>query len=106
MVCVSVRDNGPGIEAERVAYIGQELERLAQREEHLFLPEDEETGDLFGLRNVMTRIKLYYGKEAGLSIQSVKGEGATATISLPLDQCKESFRPPINHTLMKGERSA
>ncbi|OBR63434.1 two-component sensor histidine kinase [Paenibacillus oryzae] len=106
MVCVSVRDNGPGIQAERVAYIGQELERLAQREEHLFLPEDEETGDLFGLRNVMTRIKLYYGKEAGLSIQSVKGEGATATISLPLDQCKESFRPPINHTLMKGEKSA
>jgi two-component system sensor histidine kinase YesM len=34
-------------------------------------------------------MKLYYGREADLTVHSVAGEGTTVTISIPLDRCKE-----------------
>ncbi|OME80806.1 two-component sensor histidine kinase [Paenibacillus sp. FSL A5-0031] len=105
-VQVTVSDNGSGMSSQRLAYIQEEMKRLGRREANLFSLEDEETGDLFGLRNVMTRIKLYYGKEAELIVESAQGHGTSVTISLPLDQCKESFRAVTHHTLEKGERSA
>ncbi|WP_214629254.1 sensor histidine kinase [Paenibacillus agaridevorans] len=106
-LCVSVRDNGQGIEPERVLYIREELERMGRRANKLFAPEDEGTADLFGLRNVMTRLLLYYGHEAKLDIESVKGSGTVVTLSLPLAQCKETFRmPPHPMMAVKGEKSA
>ncbi|MNN92966.1 hypothetical protein D3C81_2113290 [compost metagenome] len=48
---------------------------------------EEEVRDLFGLRNITARMKLYYGKEAELVIDSVEGQGTHVTVSLPLDRC-------------------
>jgi two-component system sensor histidine kinase YesM len=37
-----------------------------------------------GVRNVNDRIKLYYGKEYGLEMESIQGEGTTVTLTIPL----------------------
>jgi two-component system sensor histidine kinase YesM len=37
----------------------------------------------YGMRNVNQRIKLLYGEEYGLHIESVIGEGTLVTIRLP-----------------------
>lgn len=102
---IEVQDNGTGMPQERVSYIRSELERLGNRDYDLFSLEEEHK-DLFGLRNVLSRIKLYYGKEAGLALDSVQGEGTTVTVTLPLARCKESFRAPVRQTQVRGERSA
>ena len=44
----------------------------------------------FGLANVNKRIKLYYGSQYGLSIESQYQEGTRVTITVPL---QENFRP-------------
>lgn len=36
-----------------------------------------------GINNVDERLKLYYGKEYGVHIQSLLGEGTTVTIVIP-----------------------
>ncbi|MCR2807522.1 sensor histidine kinase [Paenibacillus soyae] len=102
---IGVRDNGPGMSEERASYVRQELERLSRRDDDLFSPE-EEYKDLFGLRNVLSRLKLYYGKGAALTIDTVPGEGTSVVITLPLAGCKESLGSPVHHTWDKGERSA
>jgi two-component system sensor histidine kinase YesM len=38
----------------------------------------------YGLRNIAERLRLAYGEEGGLSIESVEGEGTVARIHLPL----------------------
>lgn len=60
-----VKDNGIGMQPERLARIQQELDG------HTTL--DEDTG--FGLYNVNKRIQLYYGQPGGLKIDS--GESGT-----------------------------
>lgn len=88
-VKISVQDNGPGIEEERLSYIQHELEMLGSRRMPASTQDEEHVKDLFGLRNVLGRMKLYYGNEAHLTLHSVSGEGTTITISIPLDRCRE-----------------
>ena len=42
-------------------------------------------GDSFGLYNVAERIRLYYGNEYGLDIESRENVGTTVTIILPAE---------------------
>ncbi|MGG4104769.1 sensor histidine kinase [Paenibacillus lautus] len=88
-VVISVQDNGPGIGEERLRYIQHELEMMGSRSVPASSQDEEHVKDLFGLRNVLSRMKLYYGREAQLTLYSVSGEGTTVTISIPLDRCKE-----------------
>lgn len=104
-VHIEVRDNGSGMSEERLSYVQEELKRLSSRDYNLFSPE-EEYKDLFGLRNVITRIKLYYGEGAGLTINSIISEGTAVVVTLPLARCKENFSTSSHHTMGKGERSA
>ncbi|ETT33480.1 integral membrane sensor signal transduction histidine kinase [Paenibacillus sp. FSL R5-808] len=88
-VVISVQDNGPGIGEERLRYIQHELTMMGSRSVPASSQDEENVKDLFGLRNVFSRMKLYYGREANLTVHSVSGEGTTVTISIPLDRCKE-----------------
>lgn len=88
-VVISVQDNGPGIGEERLRYIQHELAMMGSRSVPASSQDEENVKDLFGLRNVFSRMKLYYGREANLTVHSVPGEGTTVTISIPLDRCKE-----------------
>lgn len=73
-----VTDNGMGMTGERKAEVQMEL--------------DSETTELyskesgFGLNNVQKRIKLYYGKEYGLSISSEYTVGTRVMLSLPMER--------------------
>ncbi|WP_068782997.1 sensor histidine kinase [Paenibacillus phocaensis] len=66
-----VNDNGKGIEPDRLAEIRRELER------------EEETGQMFGLRSVHTRLRLLYGPAYGIEIDSAPGVGTTITVCYP-----------------------
>ncbi|MGG3529943.1 cache domain-containing sensor histidine kinase [Paenibacillus rhizolycopersici] len=80
---IRVEDNGPGMEEERLHYIQQELDHMDPRKVSAYLQEEEQAKDLFGLRNVLSRMKLYYGPEARLTVQSVWGEGTAVLLSIP-----------------------
>jgi len=69
-----VADDGCGFSPERLAQVRGALAE-----------ESAETGreSGFGLRNVHRRIKLYYGKSWGVSIESEPGAGSRVTLSLP-----------------------
>lgn len=68
---IVVADNGSGIEADELERIQKELENTRLKGEHI------------GVCNVQHRIRLKYGKEYGISIHSIIGEGTRVEIRLP-----------------------
>lgn len=68
----SVRDNGLGMTRDQV-------EALFTGQAH----SSSKRGSGIGVKNVNERIKLYFGEEYGLSIDSEPDEGTTVTIHLP-----------------------
>lgn len=70
---IEVIDNGCGIEPERVRHIVQGL------------PDEREPNEPppIGVRNVIRRVDLMYGKPYGVTIQSEPGSGTTVTLVLP-----------------------
>ncbi|NEW05796.1 sensor histidine kinase [Paenibacillus sp. SYP-B3998] len=88
---LSVQDNGAGIEKERLVYIQKKLEQIAERDRFQLTRRDSAWTDLYGLLNVLSRIHMLYGSEAGMWINSREGEGTTVTVCLPLDRCSEDF---------------
>ncbi len=65
---ISVEDNGVGME-------NLELEKI--------LNEDQENYSKIGLKNTLERIKLFYGNEYGLKIETQKNVGTKVDIILP-----------------------
>ncbi|WP_379131282.1 sensor histidine kinase [Paenibacillus sp. sgz500958] len=70
----TIRDNGVGITSERLESVRNTLEAL-----------EEQEGDRIGLRNVHDRLKLSYGEEYGLVIESPEGEGTVITFRIPME---------------------
>jgi two-component system sensor histidine kinase YesM len=73
-VLLEVEDNGIGFTPEKLAQLRAELE--------------DDSGDIklesgFGIGNVNKRIRLYYGKPYGLSIQSEYSTGTVVTLVIP-----------------------
>lgn len=69
---LAVRDNGVGMEQEELEHLRREIERPCK-----------ETEKGFGLANVNERIRMYYGSEYGLEIQSQKGKGTLVEVTIP-----------------------
>ena len=72
-ICLSVQDDGVGMSEE-------ELEALRTQ---ISLPCSDETSAGFGMANVNERIRLNYGKEFGLSVDSSVGKGTKVTVIIP-----------------------
>jgi two-component system, sensor histidine kinase YesM len=73
-VLLEVEDNGIGFTPEKLSQLRAEL--------------DDDSGDIklesgFGIGNVKKRIRLYYGKPYGLSIQSEYNTGTRVTLVIP-----------------------
>jgi two-component system sensor histidine kinase YesM len=73
-VLLQVEDNGIGFTAEKLAQLQAEL--------------DDDSDELksergYGIGNVNKRVKLYYGRQYGISIQSEYQAGTCATIVIP-----------------------
>ena len=77
-VLIEVQDDGVGCTPYRLAQIQERLDD----ESYEILREDEG----FGLANVNKRIKLYYGSQYGLSIESQYQEGTRVTVTIPLQE--------------------
>jgi len=73
-ILIEVEDNGIGFTPEKLAQLRAELE--------------DDSGDIkmengFGIGNVNTRIRLYYGKQYGLTINSEYNTGTRVTLVIP-----------------------
>ncbi len=71
-VLLRVSDNGAGMSPERLAEVRRGLTGGAPDE-----------GTIYGLYNVGERIRLHFGEEYGISIDSTEGEGTVVTVRLP-----------------------
>ncbi|MBW5445734.1 HAMP domain-containing protein [Cohnella sp. CFH 77786] len=69
---ITVRDDGLGIEPRRLAEIRASLETVSEDDAHGI-----------GLTNVHRRIRLHYGAEYGLTIDSSTGAGTAVRLTLP-----------------------
>jgi len=75
---IDVHDNGCGMEEETLLQLQKTL-----LEEASFTELGQRNKQSIGLKNIHSRIELYYGRGYGLTITSVKGEGTTVRIRLP-----------------------
>lgn len=73
---IIIRDNGIGINEV-------DLEKIKER---LFRWEEESSSDKIGALNVHQRLKMFYGDEYGLEIDSSQDLGTTVSILIPIPQ--------------------
>lgn len=66
----------------------ESIQVQAKREEDVLASSEKEGG--YGLQNVNERIKIYFGAQYGLSIESKQGEGTTVNVVIPKIQEYES----------------
>ncbi|CAM4087433.1 histidine kinase [Paenibacillus alkaliterrae] len=74
---IKVADNGIGMDAELIDHV---MEELVSADSVDIL---NSGGDSIGLRNVLSRCRLYYGEQFKVSIESSRGEGTVIRISIP-----------------------
>jgi two-component system sensor histidine kinase YesM len=87
IVLLEVQDNGVGFTAYKLAQIQAEIN--SDSDEITI----KESG--FGLENVNKRIKLFYGKQYGLSIDSHYLEGTRVTVAIPLKDSLNSQKEEV-----------
>ncbi|MDE7186807.1 MAG: sensor histidine kinase [Lachnospiraceae bacterium] len=69
-VCLTVKDDGGGMEPEQLAYINQNISDM-----------ERDVG--YGITNINKRIELMYGEQYGLSFRQNEGRGVCVEIRLP-----------------------
>lgn len=75
-IILTIADNGKGIEPDRLEQINHELNQDIRNCKRL-------DRSHYGLLNVHDRIRLYFGFDYGLKIDSAVGQGTTVTLTLP-----------------------
>ncbi len=71
-ILMRVEDTGMGMPKERVERLNRELASISS----------DQQGTGYGVRNVNDKIKIVFGKEYGVKIQSVEGEGTIVTLRI------------------------
>ncbi|CAI6067104.1 cache domain-containing sensor histidine kinase [Cohnella sp. JJ-181] len=79
---VEVEDTGAGMPPARLEEIRRELGTITSK---LYrLPQDSPSSRFFGLKNVKSRLKLYYGEAADLLVESEEYVGTKITLIIPM----------------------
>lgn len=78
VICFSVKDDGVGIPREKLENLQQMLAGKPKFQEL----NQRENGSI-GLKNINSRIRLYYGDDYGLEITSEQDKGTTVQIRIP-----------------------
>ncbi|MBR3636209.1 MAG: two-component sensor histidine kinase, partial [Lachnospiraceae bacterium] len=71
-IVLSVADDGVGMDDETLEKLKDEISG-----------NNNDSGKGFGLANVNERIKMHFGKEYGMQIESQKGSGTTVKVVIP-----------------------
>ncbi len=80
-IYLAVKDNGVGMEKEELEKLQKEIRRSCK-----------ETEKGFGLANVNERIRMNFGEEYGMTIDSIQGEGTTVRIVIPAEQMEKKAK--------------
>lgn len=78
---ITVTDNGQGMDEETLSALQEKL-----KEEPSFTELGHRTNASIGIKNIHSRIELYYGRGYGLSVESRPQEGTTVTIRVPITE--------------------
>ena len=73
MGIVEIKDNGVGMDADRLQKLKREMK------------ENQETGKI-GLSNIYMRVRIFYEDQGDVQIYSTEGEGTTVRICLPVKE--------------------
>ena len=76
---IDVKDNGVGMDQDTLDKLQKSLLETAS-----FTEMGKRTSQSIGLKNIHSRIELYYGKSYGLSVTSKEGEWTNVRITLPI----------------------
>ncbi|MCA0755191.1 histidine kinase [Paenibacillus sp. N4] len=74
---ISVADNGIGMDEELIGHLLSELHNSDS------VDILNSGGDSIGLRNVLSRCRLYYGEQLKVGIESERGKGTKISLSIP-----------------------
>lgn len=77
-----VEDDGIGMSEERLLWLRAQLE---EHPVHVHEKERSSQGS-YGLRNVNNRLRLHYGREAVLRIESTEGRGTVVMFTIPIGE--------------------
>lgn len=77
-IYIEIQDNGRGIDSEKLNQVNRVISGMGDGEAV------SKAGSGIALRNVNERIKLYFGKNYGLSIASEPDNGTTVTVRIPM----------------------
>jgi two-component system sensor histidine kinase YesM len=84
---IEVEDTGLGIPDTLLKQIQRELSILTSK---LYrVPQESPSVQFFGMKNVKSRMKLYYGEEADVQIESEEGLGTKVTLIIPIREEEE-----------------
>jgi two-component system sensor histidine kinase YesM len=78
-IYLSVFDDGLGMTPDRLKELNKSLLEKAH-----FTELGHRNKQSIGLKNIHTRIQLYYGEGYGMQIQSSQNNGTTVTLKVPL----------------------
>jgi two-component system sensor histidine kinase YesM len=68
----------------RISDNGVGMDQAKMDELHRYLDENTAMGDSIGIKNVLTRLKIYYGESFSFDIVSEQGKGSRITLRLPI----------------------
>ncbi len=84
---IRVEDDGIGMTPERLSQVIEGIQKKAPAE-----------SEIYGLYNVNERLRLNFGEESGITIESKDKEGSTVTIRLPYTEAAPSEPLPESET--------
>ncbi|WP_340399672.1 sensor histidine kinase [Paenibacillus sp. FSL H8-0079] len=85
-VTIRIRDNGVGMDAEKLAEMQSRLERLTWEADRVW-----SSGKSIGLVNAASRMVMHFGPEYGMSIESEYGQGTSVTVRIPCNTGGEAL---------------
>lgn len=77
---ITISDNGTGMTQNEVEQLMSDINSMDEKETKISPLRDNNN---IGLRNINSRIKLIYGQDYGLGVESLKGEWTSITVKIP-----------------------